>query len=87
MFETNNSIIARELKCSVHNYSPLPVALQKGLAVKVWDIQGNMYFYFLSAYSAVNQRHCHPKITQALTEQTSNLTLVSIGHTGVATFD
>ncbi len=60
-----------------HNYHPLPVVLEKGKGVYVWDPEGNRYFDFLSAYSAVNQGHCHPKITQALVEQAQTLTLTS----------
>ncbi|GAB5407957.1 MAG: ornithine--oxo-acid transaminase [Balneolaceae bacterium] len=60
-----------------HNYHPLPVVLAKGERVYVWDPEGNKYFDFLSAYSAVNQGHCHPKITKALIEQASKLALTS----------
>lgn len=60
-----------------HNYHPLPVVLAKGKGVYVWDPEGNKYFDFLSAYSAVNQGHCHPVITQALIDQASTLALTS----------
>ena len=60
-----------------HNYHPLPVVLDRGEGVHVWDIEGNQYFDFLSAYSAVNQGHCHPRIIRALTEQAKTLTLTS----------
>lgn len=60
-----------------NNYAPLPVVLRKGSGTKVWDVNGKEYFDFLSAYSAVNQGHCHPKIVSALTEQASMLTLTS----------
>lgn len=60
-----------------HNYSPLPVVLHKGEGVFLWDIEGNRYYDFLSAYSAVNQGHCHPRIIQALIEQAKDLTLTS----------
>lgn len=60
-----------------HNYHPLPVVIAKGKGAKVWDPEGNEYFDFLSAYSAVNQGHCHPKIIAALTEQAQTLTLTS----------
>ena len=60
-----------------HNYHPLPVVLSKGKGVFVWDVDGKKYYDFLSAYSAVNQGHCHPKIIQALTEQAQKLTLTS----------
>ena len=69
--------IALEEKHGAHNYKPLPVVLTKGLGTKVWDIDGNEYFDFLSAYSAVNQGHCHPKIIGALTEQAQKMTLTS----------
>jgi len=60
-----------------HNYSPLPVVLQKGEGIFMWDVEGKKYYDFLSAYSAVNQGHCHPKIVKALTEQVSTLALTS----------
>jgi len=60
-----------------HNYHPLPVVLDRGEGVYVWDIEGNKYFDFLSAYSAVNQGHCHPKIVGAMNEQAKKLTLTS----------
>ena len=66
-----------EEKHSAHNYHPLPVVLNKGEGVFVWDVEGKRYFDFLSGYSAVNQGHCHPKIIAALTEQAQKLTLTS----------
>jgi len=66
-----------ESKFGAHNYHPLPVVLAKGNGVFVWDVEGNKYFDFLSAYSAVNQGHCHPKIISALQEQSNKLTLTS----------
>jgi ornithine--oxo-acid transaminase len=66
-----------EEKYSAHNYHPLPVVLNKGEGVFVWDVEGKRYFDFLSGYSAVNQGHCHPKIIGALTEQAQKLTLTS----------
>src|SRR5688572_11694010 len=60
-----------------HNYHPLPVVLEKGEGVYVWDVEGKRYFDFLSAYSAVNQGHCHPKIIKALVDQASKITLTS----------
>lgn len=60
-----------------HNYHPLPVVLSRGEGVHVWDVDGKQYFDFLSAYSAVNQGHCHPRLLKALTEQASRLTLTS----------
>lgn len=69
--------INREDKYGAHNYHPLPVVLDRGEGVFVWDVEGKRYFDFLSAYSAVNQGHCHPKIIQALTKQSQRLTLTS----------
>lgn len=69
--------IKLEDQFGAHNYHPLPVVLSKGEGVYVWDPEGNRYFDFLSAYSAVNQGHCHPKITKALTEQAETLCLTS----------
>lgn len=66
-----------ENEYGAHNYHPLPVVLAKGKGVHVWDPEGKQYFDFLSAYSAVNQGHCHPKILQALTDQAATLTLTS----------
>ncbi len=74
---TQQEYIAREDKFGAHNYHPMPVVLDKGLGVHVWDTDGKKYFDFLSAYSAVNQGHCHPKIIAALTEQAQKLTLTS----------
>lgn len=69
--------IDREEKYGAHNYHPLPVILEKGEGIYVWDVDGKRYFDFLSAYSAVNQGHCHPRIVKALNEQASRLTLTS----------
>lgn len=69
--------IAIEDKCGAHNYHPLPVVLNRGEGVFVWDVEGKKYFDFLSAYSAVNQGHCHPSIITALTAQAKLLTLTS----------
>ena len=66
-----------ENKYGAHNYHPLEVVLSKGRGVYVWDVEGKKYFDFLSAYSAVNQGHCHPKIINALSEQANELTLTS----------
>ena len=66
-----------ENEFGAHNYHPLPVVLNKGEGVHVWDLEGKKYYDFLSAYSAVNQGHCHPKIIQALVDQSSKLTLTS----------
>ena len=70
-------LIALEDKYGAHNYHPLPVVLSKGKGVFVWDVEGKKYYDFLSAYSAVNQGHCHPKIIKALVDQASELTLTS----------
>ncbi|MDN3602174.1 ornithine--oxo-acid transaminase [Belliella kenyensis] len=80
MMETINSskqAIELEEKYGAHNYHPLPVVLSKGEGVYLWDVEGKRYFDFLSAYSAVNQGHCHPRIKQALIDQASTLTLTS----------
>jgi ornithine--oxo-acid transaminase len=69
--------IKREEKYGAHNYHPLPVVLERGEGPFVWDVDGKRYFDFLSAYSAVNQGHCHPKIVKALTDQATRLTLTS----------
>ncbi len=69
--------INREDKFGAHNYHPLPVVLERGEGPFVWDVEGKRYFDFLSAYSAVNQGHCHPKIIKALTDQATRLTLTS----------
>lgn len=69
--------IEREEKYGAHNYHPLPVVLDRGEGPFVWDVEGKRYYDFLSAYSAVNQGHCHPKIIGALTEQAAKLTLTS----------
>jgi ornithine--oxo-acid transaminase len=69
--------MALEDKYGAHNYHPLPVVLERGEGVLVWDVNGKQYFDFLSAYSAVNQGHCHPRIIKALHDQASKLTLTS----------
>lgn len=74
---TSQQAIDLENNYGAHNYHPLPVVLSRGEGVYVWDVEGKKYYDFLSAYSAVNQGHCHPKIVQALTEQASVLTLTS----------
>src|SRR3954471_19449793 len=66
-----------EEKYGAHNYHPLPVVLNKGAGVHVWDVDNKQYYDFLSGYSAVNQGHCHPKVIAALTEQAQILTLTS----------
>lgn len=74
---TSKSIIDLEYKYGAHNYHPLPVVLEKGEGVFLWDVEGKKYYDFLSAYSAVNQGHCHPKIISALVNQSNKLTLTS----------
>ena len=74
---TSAKAIELEDKYGAHNYHPLPVVLAKGEGALVWDIEGKQYFDFLSAYSAVNQGHCHPKIVGAMVEQAQTLTLTS----------
>ncbi len=74
---TSHDYMEREEKYGAHNYHPLPVVLESGEGVFVYDVEGKRYFDFLSAYSAVNQGHCHPVIINALTEQAKKLTLTS----------
>ena len=74
---TSQSLINMEDRYGAHNYHPLPVVLSKGEGVYLWDVEGKRYYDFLSAYSAVNQGHCHPRIINALKEQAGNLTLTS----------
>ena len=74
---TSAKAIELEDKYGAHNYHPLPVVLAKGEGALVWDVEGKQYFDFLSAYSAVNQGHCHPKIVGAMIEQAQTLTLTS----------
>ena len=74
---TEQEYMDREAKYGAHNYHPLPVVLEKGEGIYVRDVNGKRYFDFLSAYSAVNQGHCHPKIVEAMTEQAKKLALTS----------
>ncbi|WHT38489.1 ornithine--oxo-acid transaminase [Myroides sp. mNGS23_01] len=74
---TSEQAIALENKYGAHNYHPLPVVLSKGEGVYVWDVEGKKYYDFLSAYSAVNQGHCHPRIIEAMTKQANTLMLTS----------
>lgn len=74
---SSHEAILLEEKYGAHNYHPLPVVLTRGEGVFVWDVEGKRYFDFLSAYSAVNQGHCHPRIVRALTDQAKELTLTS----------
>ena len=75
--DNSSYFIDLENSHGAHNYHPLPVVLEKGEGVYVWDVNNKKYFDFLSAYSAVNQGHCHPKINDALINQSSKLTLTS----------
>ncbi len=77
MIKNSSKAINLENKYGAHNYHPLPVVLSKGEGIYVWDVEGKKYFDFLSAYSAVNQGHCHPKIINSLIEQSKILTLTS----------
>ena len=74
---TSKEVIELENKYGAHNYHPLPVVISKGKGVFVWDVEGKKYYDFLSAYSAVNQGHCHPKIVEAMVTQAQTLTLTS----------
>ena len=74
---SSEQLIQLEHDHGAHNYHPLPLVLEKGEGVYVWDVEGKRYYDFLSAYSAVNQGHCHPKIVDAMMEQAKTLTLTS----------
>src|SRR5215210_8257333 len=74
---SSQDAIALEEKYGAHNYHPLPVVLTRGEGVFVWDAEGKRYYDFLSAYSAVNQGHCHPRIIASLIDQAQKLTLTS----------
>jgi ornithine--oxo-acid transaminase len=75
--QKSEAIIAKENQYGAHNYHPLPVVLERGEGVFVWDVDGKKYYDFLSSYSAVNQGHCHPKIVGAMINQAQKLTLTS----------
>ena len=77
MIDSSKRAIDLENKYGAHNYHPLPVVLSKGEGIYVWDVEGKKYFDYLSAYSAVNQGHCHPKIISCLSDQAKKLTLTS----------
>ena len=77
MSEQTQYYLELEEQYGAHNYHPIPVVLNRGKGVHVWDVDGKRYYDFLSGYSAVNQGHCHPKIVQAFTEQLQKLTLTS----------
>ncbi len=74
---SSQEAMALENKYGAQNYHPLPVVLSKGEGVFVWDVEGKKYYDFLSAYSSLNQGHCHPKIVNAMIEQAQRLTLTS----------
>lgn len=74
---SSQQAIELEEKHGAHNYHPIPVVITRGEGVFLWDVEGNRYYDFLAAYSAVNQGHCHPRIVRAMTEQASRLTLTS----------
>ncbi len=73
----SKALMELESKHGAHNYHPIPVVISRGEGVHVWDVEGKQYLDFLSAYSAVNQGHCHPRILKTMTEQASKLTLTS----------
>lgn len=75
--QSAQSYIDLERKFGAFNYEPLPVVLQRGKGIYLWDTEENKYFDFLSAYSAVNQGHCHPRIVESLISQAERLTLTS----------
>src|SRR6266540_4530540 len=77
MSSTTQYYLELEEKYGAHNYHPIPVVLERGEGVYVWDIDGKRYYDFLSGYSAVNQGHCHPKIIDAFIQQAQQLTLTS----------
>ncbi|WP_317206642.1 ornithine--oxo-acid transaminase [Hymenobacter sp. 15J16-1T3B] len=74
---SSHALMQLEDQYGAHNYHPLPVVLSRGEGVHLWDVEGKHYYDFLSAYSAVNQGHCHPRIIKALTDQAQKLTLTS----------
>jgi ornithine--oxo-acid transaminase len=77
LIESSNEAIELEDHYGAHNYKPIPVVLSKGKGIYVWDLEGKQYYDFLSAYSAVNQGHCHPRIIETLMSQAQKLTLTS----------
>ncbi|CAD5216282.1 unnamed protein product [Bursaphelenchus okinawaensis] len=74
---TSQEFIDREKKYGAHNYKPIPAVIAKGKGVHVWDVEGKQYYDFLSAYSAVNQGHCHPRLVEVIKKQSEVLTLTS----------
>ena len=83
--DRQSAIIAETDRYSAHNYHPLPVVIERGEGVWVWDAEGRKYLDCLSAYSAVNQGHCHPKIVAAMEAQAARLTLTSPSPRGPST--
>ena len=77
MVTSSEQAMELENNYGAHNYHPLPVVLAKGEGIHVWDVEGKKYFDFLSAYSAVNQGHCHPKITETMIEQLKSSRLLA----------
>ena len=77
MSKKASEYISKEEQYGAHNYHPIPVVIERAEGVFMWDVDGKRYFDFLSAYSAVNQGHCHPRIINALTAQAKKLTLTS----------
>jgi ornithine--oxo-acid transaminase len=77
MSATTQNYLDLEEQYGAHNYHPIPVVLNRGEGVYVWDVDGKKYFDFLSGYSALNQGHCHPRIVEAFIEQSKKLTLTS----------
>ena len=73
----SEELIAQEERYGAHNYHPLPVVLERGKGVHVWDVEGKRYFDFLSAYSAVNQGHAHPRLLQVMQDQAAKIALTS----------
>ena len=73
----SQAFLDKEERFGAHNYHPLPVVLERGQGVYVWDVDHKRYYDFLSGYSAVNQGHCHPRIIQSLVDQAQKLTLTS----------
>ena len=74
---SSEELIKLEDKHGAHNYHPMPVVIARGEGVHVWDVEGKQYYDFLSAYSALNQGHCHPHILRAMHDQAQKLTLTS----------
>jgi ornithine--oxo-acid transaminase len=75
--EKSERMFAREEKYGAHNYHPLPVAIERAQGIHMWDVEGNRYFDFLSAYSAMNQGHCHPRLVATMRDQAGKMTLTS----------